>query len=388
MTDPQPEAQPDQPVPASVWQYFANYIREYDDTLRYHDSAAWWGKRGLSTDPADRDAAERAIVDLYAYRRLGGGRKPRIIWADSPHAARRTADDVVAQGTAWQCAREDVMPESELYVLGRNHRIDWGRVQQPLRLLRAARRVGEQVLAATDLIASTTLGPFHTLRMKSHPVVPGQFDAEALARYELELMKEEALSTAVHYGAWHALLQIARSAGPWWPFESIVIISERPKAIHLDAELRLHADSGPAVLYPDGWGVHAWHDTVVPASLIEGPPWTPAQVLTERNVEVRRAAIERIGWDRFVESDILQPLGPAVPDPGNPGQELRLYVPAVRIYDRPVLVLVCTNGSLERDGTRRRFGLTVPASFTNPVAAAAWTFGWTREQYAALEHRR
>lgn len=57
--------------------------------------------------------------------------------------------------------------------------------------------------------------------------------------------------------------------------------------------------------------------------------------------------------------------------------------PALSLYDEPVRVLLCTNGSVERDGTRRKFGLTIPASIDDPIHAAAWTFDWPVAAYRA-----
>ncbi|GLZ02822.1 hypothetical protein Acsp03_02890 [Actinomadura sp. NBRC 104412] len=59
----------------------------------------------------------------------------------------------------------------------------------------------------------------------------------------------------------------------------------------------------------------------------------------------------------------------SAPDPGNPGGELKLY--GVSGHTK---VLLAVNGSVERDGTRRQYGLTVPGSIGDPVAAAAWTY--------------
>ena len=53
-----------------------------------------------------------------------------------------------------------------------------------------------------------------------------------------------------------------------------------------------------------------------------------------------------------------------------------------------VRVLLCANGTVERDGTRRRFGLTVPEDVPTALAAAAWGYGITAEEYAQLEVRR
>jgi Domain of unknown function (DUF6745) len=48
---------------------------------------------------------------------------------------------------------------------------------------------------------------------------------------------------------------------------------------------------------------------------------------------------------------------------------------------------MCTNGTAERDGTRRRYGLKVPAHISDPVEAAAWTAGLGKDQYAQMVRR-
>ena len=177
---------------------------------------------------------------------------------------------------------------------------------------------------------------------------------------------------------------MARSCGWWWPFAGAVIFTERPTEIHLDQLGRLHHETGPALLYPDGWGIHSWHGTRVPADLITDG-WDTARILREDNTEVRRCAIERMGWDRFVSEAGLAQVGESVPDPGNPGHTLALYDVPERIYDAHVRVLICDNATPERDGTRRRFGLTVPAQAKDPVTAASWTFGMQADEYRLLE---
>lgn len=56
-------------------------------------------------------------------------------------------------------------------------------------------------------------------------------------------------------------------------------------------------------------------------------------------------------------------------------------------YPEPVRILMCTNGTPERDGTHKRFGLTVPATIDDPVEAAAWTYGKTVEEYELVARR-
>jgi hypothetical protein len=173
----------------------------------------------------------------------------------------------------------------------------------------------------------------------------------------------------------------------WWPLRGAVVLTDRPTVLCRDGQGRLHRDGGPALTYADGYHGHWWHGVAVPADLVEGDGWALDQVLRERNAEVRRCAIERRGWDRFVAEASLVQVGGATPDPGNPGRVLRLYdLPAalVDLYDEPARILICDNASLDRDGTRRSFGLPVPADVPDPISAAAATFGVSAAEYATL----
>ena len=185
------------------------------------------------------------------------------------------------------------------------------------------------------------------------------------------------------------LAQVARNAGWWWAFNNVAILTERPTTLHRDGQGRLHHARDAALTYPDGWDIWAWHGVRVPRDLIE-TGWDTARILAERNAEIRRCAIERTGWDRFLADSELTPVATA-PDPGNAPHDLALYdlPPALKdMYARPARLLVCTNGSVERDGTRRRFGLVVPAHHADPVAAAADLYGLTAAQYQQMQVRK
>jgi hypothetical protein len=110
---------------------------------------------------------------------------------------------------------------------------------------------------------------------------------------------------------------------------------------------------------------------------------TPDQILKLANAEQRRIAIERFGWNRFIEEARLH-LVDECPDPCNDPYTLQLYDIPEQVYETPVRVLLCTNASPERDGTRRRFGLTVPIDQQDALSAAAWLGGMSREEYAEL----
>jgi len=183
----------------------------------------------------------------------------------------------------------------------------------------------------------------------------------------------------------------AQSAGWWWPFKDFVMVCDAPSTLHLEqvgptgwGSHRLHCETGPAVGWADGWGVYSWHGTQVPRDLIE-TGWDTDRIMREPNAEVRRCAIERLGWPRFIADAGLKLVGSPVEDPGNPGQELALYDVPSRIFDTAVRVLLCTNATTERNGERHQFGLTCPAGMRDPIEAAGWTFGLTGTEYAALQ---
>jgi hypothetical protein len=89
------------------------------------------------------------------------------------------------------------------------------------------------------------------------------------------------------------LLRVARSAGPWWAMYEAAVLTERPTELHRDDRGRPHRADGPAIRYPDGWTVHAWHGVHVPADLIEGDGWPSERIMSEPDSKLRRCAVER-----------------------------------------------------------------------------------------------
>jgi hypothetical protein len=61
-------------------------------------------------------------------------------------------------------------------------------------------------------------------------------------------------------------------------------------------------------------------------------------------------------------------------------------LPAQQGHGRSRLLLA-VNGSVERDGTRRRYGLRVLAEFDHPLDAAGWSYGLTGAQIARSPSR-
>ena len=302
-----------------------------------------WLAVGLSTEPADRPAAEEGA--RQAYRRAGLEPPRVVVWLDSPLAGRIGAAMLSGgkEGQVGDQVRDQVGDQV------------WDQVWDQVR-----DQVRDQIWDA----------------------VWGQHDAGFLSW--CDAMQRIGVNLDIT-----GLSTVARNASWWWPLRDAVILTDRPDTLHRDTQGRLHCTTGPALRYRDGWAIHAIHGVRVPADLIE-TGWDVARILEEDNAEVRRAAIELTGWEHFI-SDSGLTLVASAPDPGNPPHELELYDLPDRlrdVYDDQARILLCTNGSVEPDGTRRRYGLPVPAHHDDPVAAAADLCGWPAEAYRQLEVRR
>ncbi|MFJ7724202.1 DUF6745 domain-containing protein, partial [Rhodococcus erythropolis] len=183
---------------------------------------------------------------------------------------------------------------------------------------------------------------------------------------------------------------LADSTGWWWAFDDVCIMAERPTALHAEpipgsaqGARRLHHSDSPAIEFVDGTKAFVLHGAIVPDWVVLDP--TAERIAHERNVEIRRCAIERIGWDSYIELAGLT-LVDQTDDPGNAGCLLQLYA-SPEGWGRSGRILLAVNGSLERDGHRRRYGLHVPGWFTSALDAAGWTYGITGTDYSRLVRR-
>jgi len=204
------------------------------------------------------------------------------------------------------------------------------------------------------------------------------------------------MRTATSRWDWLDSYQKACSAGPCWRYLDFTIVSDLPEVPHTEVvgniganahperARRLHCADGPAVRWRDGTALYALHGVVVPADLVESQ-WTPKQIMREPNLEVRRVAIEHLGWERWIAECALQPIHGPVPDPGNPGNSLTLYNVPGNVVGQWLHLLLCVNASPERDGSVRRYALIVPGNINDAVAAAAWTFATDTNTYRALQ---
>ncbi|MFF0204682.1 DUF6745 domain-containing protein [Streptomyces sp. NPDC005017] len=412
-----------------------------EDVLR--EVAKDWAAVDRATGPGDRAAAEDGV--RAAYRACGLAPPPFIVWLGSPWAGligqamlpgliasvlgdrparvrarfRRRLRRELVPGRHW-ILRPEVYDRARAQV---SEAVD-ARVMELLREPRAAPDGWRFVVHShvQDQVNAQHLGVLSSWTDSEGYIRSARYDLDVVAAVQAELLAqvaEQAGVSPVPEGVparlpvrwwrgralsglgvapymWadamerlgvmgmddlHGEQQVARHAGYWWAFRDYAVLTPRPDVFRRDAQGRLHCAEGPAAVWPDGWAIHSWHGRRVPATLIAGS-WDTARILAESNVEVRRCAIERMGWPEFIVAAGLRQVGRREPDPGNPGQWLSLYeLPHER---GRVRVLLCTNASVERDGTRRQYGLTVPADTPDATTAAAGLLGLTREQYLTI----
>nr|WP_231911500.1 hypothetical protein [Rhodococcus sp. EPR-147] len=376
-----------------------------------------WLAYGLKAGPSDRTAAESAVAQLY---RRSGRPEPKFVWVASPAAAaefmtsRPIADSAGAGSLIASLLsssrrrmdqridrRQIEWPQQYYYSDNNAQRDLQARIDVARRSPTDAARAG---ISPDPIIRRTVRKSLHTSlfdgvatavrTLAPHPFGTvswyGQQEAHRVAYYDI--YRSFGLMTFGRED--NELLDIQsaliESTGWWWAFDDIAVMSERPTALHTEpipdpvhGEVRLHHSTSPAVEFGDGSGVHVLNGTVIPAWVIHDP--TVERITVERNVEIRRSAIERIGWDSYLDQAGLR-LVDTDDDPGNPGCTLQLFATPAGWGDEG-RILLAVNGSRERDGERRRYGLRVPGAFSSAVDAAGWTYGLAGADYGRLLRR-
>ena len=315
-----------------------------------------WFDIGLSTERCGRPAAEAAVRSAY---RAAGLEEPHlVVWMDSPLGGAYAAAMIKEIGKPGQLGGQ-LWDQLRGQLGGQLRGQLWDQLGDQLRG-QLWGQLGGQLWDQLGL----ELSPW--------------YDAWWLAYYTCALP----LAGLENSPRLEALVEANRQVGWWWPMRGAVVLTDRPTVLSRDQQGRLHGENGPALLYADGYAYYGWHGTRIPADLVE-TGWGVEQIMAETNTEIRRCAIERMGWDQFVTAAGLK-LSNEMDDPGNPGQKLRLYDVPRKVLNLPVRVLVCVNATRERDGSRHTFGLTVPTDCKTAIDAAAWSFGVTTKEYRQL----
>lgn len=363
-----------------------------------------WQSAAFGTGPADRARAEAGVAAAYAAAGLDA--PERYIWVPSPargavaaavlaghgealeeaglgdllKQARMDLGDGTAGGSVladvrtrpWEAERaaacSEQGPEQWPRTWADTGGLLWNQVQSLVTRVRAA--VGEQAHARSLAAGNVSPAPDQErvaslLRAATLDAVLGQHDAPWLALFE---------SLGRLDGPLAGLAEVARSAGWWWPYERLVILSERPSELHRDEPGRLHRGDGPALAYPDGFALHAWRGMPIPPDFVSSlTDLTAARISSEANAELRRVMLEIFGYDRYLAETGARPL-----HRDETGVLWSIDLPG----DEPVVMVEVVNSTPEPDGTHRTYYLRVPPGTRTARAGVAWTFGVDEADYA------
>src|SRR5436309_1805863 len=378
--------------------------------------AAWraWGSGLSPSEPPDRQGAEAACA--AAYQAIGRALSPTIFWFDSPLAGCLAAYVLTqaAQGRLgpdWERARDSV-EKHVISVTGRAiFEQVWAKLTARLAPLEWSESYwigGELPPAAAEqergiweiappgtsmasvrirlrdwnLVPAFVQGvPFQQPRHHAWRALIEQLVEEVAlpvsemivrAKYTMGPMLEMALLNAVGRGdgvseRCDAPIKLVVSCGAFWLFRGAAVLTARPDRLDLDQNDRLHSDDGMALRYPDGWGLYASRGVRVTEQVILRPETlTSKQILNERNVEIRRLMIERLGLKQFLSQARAKYLDA---DQGGTRRLYRITLPG----DEPIVAV-----RVRCPSTGQIYFLRVPPHLRSCRAAVAWTFGYEK----------
>jgi hypothetical protein len=367
------------------------------------DNRARWLTQLKSTEPADRARAEAGVRRMAA---AAGFTEPQhFLWFDSPRAASWALAVVVARGYPWT----SILAPS---ALTRDDRDQFDQARSTLgsalgtdddrRIVAAfgASRVSSLVFPPDprNLFSGALLNERYELDDDVSSMVRIHDDdleraeshfwrgARAVLSSGLGGKTANLITQSYLNDHWFSMMaddearignraappflaatfDVARSAGLWWPFENVVVFTERPTELHFNHEQLLHNAEGPAIVYRDGVRVYAWNGKAVPERWITEPekaaqPATktkrakPTSILkvslpvdhTARIAQLREAAGGKCPlFDRYVAGEYegiwkeLVALGPSVREDPHAADALAVAYETMHRVEQNVRTLV------------------------------------------------
>ena len=163
----------------------------------------------------------------------------------------------------------------------------------------------------------------------------------------------------------------------WWPFENVVIASEKPRIVRWDDDRRLHCENGPAVEYADGYSLFAWHGRRLPARwVLERDTIDPTEILREQNVETKAAGLACIGMARMLSALDAKVID-RDPNPAH-GELIEVRLEGLPKPGRYLKAECPRNGTICEG---------VPDTITTVIEAQAWRVGLHPSEFRYPEYR-
>jgi hypothetical protein len=297
-----------------------------------------WLAQLLSTEPADRPQAHAAVRDLYT---AAGFEPPRyVFWFDSPFDACwanvlltapyssiwpqmlaglsqvRAYREKIEQARAQLCeTAAEKNWDTLLATIGRpmgmhvgppKGPLSPGATSVPFEVLRARIKLYDKVptprfdesdalFLAENRLFSTGRGVLNS-QMRDR-AVNSRLAVSFFMDYSFCMMADDeqqcaaSAPPAILSAAW----AIARSSGPWWPYDKAAVLTDRPSEMHLNQHSLLHRGDGPAAVYRDGTPVYAWNGKPLPARWILQQDELSARELKDFDADFGEYVIARLG---------------------------------------------------------------------------------------------
>lgn len=161
------------------------------------------------------------------------------------------------------------------------------------------------------------------------------------------------------------LVQLATHCGWVLTFNELVVLTEKPVSIHMDAQNRTHCEDDFAIKFRDGTGVAIWHGLRIPSEWIfHKEDMKAEEIVRWSNVEQRRAGCEIMGW-----SKILDALNSKVIDTDD-DPTIGMLVEVDLPDSGKERFLVAMDPNVEK-----QVCLPVPPSVRTALEANSWTYG-------------
>jgi len=271
-------------------------------------NARWDARSGLK--PSGRAIAEEGVRLVY---RAAGLSLPRIVWCSSPkELAHAWAAAACGDGIDADAGNNVVeLPCRQGLQRRQGAGCDKAGLERTLFGGERARVISEAVQTAVIEAVGTIRPPF--LSSMKHAYRRGRWGARpvfaAVGYGPSDLCSANIVagvgqaSTTEADPALHGLRLIAANAGWLVPYETVCWLSLCPDVLSCDRSGRLHCGHGPALRYPDGWGLYAWKGTPLPARIITQPETITLQRIDAQiDPCVRHAMIDILTPSRFIEA--------------------------------------------------------------------------------------
>lgn len=372
-----------------------------------HEWTQKWIKIGVSTERADRALFEQAAKKCYEFANIPWHNN--VIWVDSPIVASiggsvaaylltLDKDDPKRQDihlaicdklskAVDSCVGNEVREViHQALSTGFNFSGDMGSVEEvDVNLGTAVREVADDPIVIEKNIRQS-LGTWHQ-------VFGGQFELYWYWNSASFSFMREVCKLELPGDLWErsiAFENTVKSACWWYPHERFLIVSERPTAIHLKKLENhrlphcLHNLSGPAIVWPDGWGVYSVNGVRIPWKqryIIDNPKQITVEAIeSERNSEIRRVMIDQYGPSRYIVDSKAQVIEQLPDDHPIIGLRSATLLRKTVEQDEPIIFIDLLNSTPELDGTTKRYMLRVDpdayagdaAKFAHAAAASTW----------------